>query len=102
MSELAIICTKDALQTKQDRDHAGELKQRDEKIDQLTQLSQELQAEIERLKAALAEQAAKNSKTPWRHVPASVTITPRDPTTNRPRQTLKPSSVQFGTKPGSN
>lgn len=101
VSELAVICTKDALQTKQDRDHASELKQRDEKIDQLTQLNQELQSEVDRLKAALAEQATKNTKTPWRPVPASVTLTPRDPT-NRPRQTLKPASVQFGTKPGAN
>jgi hypothetical protein len=98
--ELASICTKDVLVSKQERDHANEIKWRDEKIDELTRLNQELAAEIERLKAALAELSAKNSKPLWRPVPAATGI-PRDSTGNKSRQTLKPSNVQFGTKPGS-
>ena len=100
MTELASICTKDVLVSKQERDHANEIKWRDEKIDELTRLNQELTAEVERLKAALAELAAKGTKVPWRHVPASTGI-PRDSTGNKPRQTLKPTNVQFGSKPGS-
>lgn len=102
VTELASICTKDVLLSKQDRDQASELKMRDEKIEQLTRTNQDLQNEIDRLKASLAELAAKNTKTPWKPVPASVTITPRDPNANRSRQTLKPTSVQFGGKSGTN
>lgn len=102
VTELASICTKDVLQSKQERDQANELKIRDDKIDQLTRTNQDLQSEIDRLKANLAELAAKNTKTPWKPVPASVTITPRDPNANRPRQTLKTTSVQFGGKSGTN
>lgn len=102
VTELASICTKDVLLSKQERDQANELKIRDEKIEQLTRTTQDLQNEIDRLKANLAELSAKNTKTPWKPVPASVTITPRDPNANRPRQTLKPSSVQFGGKSGTN
>jgi hypothetical protein len=96
--ELATICTKDVLQTKQERDHAKEIQWRDEKIDELNRLNQELNGEIERLKAALSDQPIKTPKPQWRPVPASVPPAPRD--SNKPRQTLKPSSVQFGTKPG--
>jgi hypothetical protein len=97
--ELVSICTKDVLQSKQERDHANEIKWRDEKIDELTRLNRELNAEIERLKAALAELSAKNSKPLWRPVPAATGI-PRETNANKPRQTLKPASVQFGSKPG--
>lgn len=97
VAELATICTKDVLQSKQERDHASEIKWRDDKIQELTNTNQDLNAEIERLKAALAESAVKVTKPQWRPVPASVP-TPREPP--KSRQTLKPSSVQFGTKPG--
>jgi uncharacterized coiled-coil DUF342 family protein len=100
VNELATICTKDVLQTKQERDHASEIKRRDDKIDELTRLNQELNAEVERLKAALAELSAKSNKPVWRPVPASTSIAPRETTNNKSRQTLKPNSVQFGTKPG--
>ena len=96
--ELATICTKDVLVSKQDRDHANDIKWRDEKIDELTRVNQDLQSEIDRLKAALADQAAKG-KPQWRPVPAAVALTPRE-TNTKSRQTLKPSSVQFGGKPG--
>jgi len=100
VTELATICTKDIIQTNKDRDHANELRRRDEKIDELTRLNRELNAEIERLKAALTELSAKSNKPLWRPVPASVpTVTQRE-TNNKSRQTLKPSSVQFGGKPG--
>jgi hypothetical protein len=97
--ELATICTKDVLQSKQERDHAKELKWRDEKIDELNRLNQELNNEIERLKAALADQP-KSTKPQWRPVPATIPPPPTTKDSNKPRQTLKPSSVQFGTKPG--
>ncbi|CAF1234853.1 unnamed protein product [Rotaria sordida] len=98
VAELATICTKDVLQSKQERDNAYEIKWRDEKIEGLTQTNKELNDEIERLKAALAEQSLKNTKPQWRPVPAQMPTTPRDP--NKPRTTLKPANVQFGTKPG--
>jgi uncharacterized coiled-coil DUF342 family protein len=98
--ELATICTKDVLQTKQERDHANEIKWRDEKIDELTRFNQELNREIERLKAALNELSSKSNKPLWRPVPASNTIIPRETNNNKSRQTLKPNNVQFGTKPG--
>lgn len=100
VAELATICTKDALQTKQERDHANEIKWRDEKIEALTLTNKDLNEEIERLKAALlAEQAAKPVKPQWRPVPATMPVaTPREPA--KSRATLKPSNVQFGTKPG--
>ncbi|CAF3445330.1 unnamed protein product [Rotaria socialis] len=98
VAELATICTKDVLQSKQERDNAYEIKWRDEKIDGLTQTTKELNEEIERLKAALAEQSVKTTKPQWRPVPAAVPVTQRE--NNKPRTTLKPSNVQFGTKPG--
>ncbi|CAF1611161.1 unnamed protein product [Rotaria sp. Silwood1] len=98
VAELATICTKDVLQSKQERDHAYEIKWRDEKIDGLTITNKDLNIEIERLKAALAEQSSKPNKPVWRPVPTSVPVTPREP--NKPRNTLKPANVQFGTKPG--
>ncbi|CAF4742129.1 unnamed protein product, partial [Rotaria socialis] len=70
VAELATICTKDVLQSKQERDNAYEIKWRDEKIDGLTQTTKELNEEIERLKAALAEQSVKTTKPQWRPVPA--------------------------------
>ena len=97
--ELANICSKDALEMKQERDQGNEIRARDERIEEMKRFINELQAEIDRLKAALAEQAAKNTKTPWKPVPASVTITPREPSRQQ-RQTLKPTSVQFGGKSG--
>jgi len=100
VNELATICTKDVLQTKQERDHASEIKRRDDKIDELTRLNQELNAEVERLKAALAELPSKPNKPLWRPVPATTSIAPRESTNNKSRHTLKPNSVQFGTKPG--
>jgi len=102
VAELASICTKDVLQSKQERDHASELKTRDEKIAELTRKNQDLEAEIERLKAQIAELSKQPVKPLWRPVPASQPMTPKEPTntTNKARQTLKPSSVQFGTKPG--
>lgn len=104
VAELASICTKDVLQSKQERDHANELKWRDEKIDELTRLNQDLTAEIERLKAQIAELSKQPVKPLWRPVPASQPMAPKEPTTttttNKARQTLKPSSVQFGSKPG--
>lgn len=100
VAELATICTKDVLQSKQEREHASELKWRDDKIDELTRLNQDLNNEVDRLKAALAELSAKSTKPLWRPAPASTSITPKESTNNKSRQTLKPSSVQFGSKPG--
>ena len=101
VTELTTICTKDALELKQDRDSANEIKWRDEKIETLDRLNQELNSEIERLKAALAEQAAKQSiKSQWRPVPSSMPVSSRE--THKPRQTLKPANVQFGSKNGAN
>lgn len=97
VAELTTICTKDVLEAKQERDQTNELKAREEKIEQLKRIIDELEKEIERLKEALAEQSTKTTKTPWKPVPASIPITQREPA-NRPRQTLKPSSVQFGGK----
>jgi prefoldin subunit 5 len=98
--ELASICTKDVLQSKQERDHANEIKWRDEKIDELTRQNQALNAEIERLKAAIAELSAKSSKPLWRPVPASSGLPSREANANKTRQTLRPTNVQFGSKPG--
>lgn len=103
VAELASICTKDVLQSKQERDQAGEMKWRDEKIAELNDLVQNLNAEIDRLKATIAELSARPVKPIWRPVPASTPLTPRDSTTNKPRQTLKPGNVQLGGgKPGAN
>lgn len=102
VTELASICTKDVLQSKQERDQASELKWRDEKIAELNGLVQNLTAEIDRLKATIAELSNKPTKQIWRPVPASTTLTPREPPPSKPRQTLKPSSVQFGGKPNAN
>ncbi|CAF4905581.1 unnamed protein product, partial [Rotaria magnacalcarata] len=77
VAELATICTKDVLQSKQERDNAYEIKWRDEKIDGLTQSTKDLNEEIERLKAALAEQSVKPTKPQWRPVPATVPVTQR-------------------------
>ena len=96
VTELAAICTKDVLQSKQDREHINELKWRDEKIERLTQMNQELNEEVERLRATLADQSAK--KAPWRPAAASGSIPTREP--SRTRQTLKPANVQFASKPG--
>ena len=96
VTELASICTKDVLQSKQERDQASEIKWRDEKIVELNELVQNLNAEIDRLKATIAELSAKSSKPVWRPVPATTPLTPRDSPSNKPRQTLRPSNVQFG------
>lgn len=100
VTELASICTKDVLQSKQERDQANEIKWRDEKIDELNGLVQSLNAEIDRLKATIADLSSKGAKPIWRPVPASTPLTPREQASNKSRQTLKPSSVQFGGKPG--
>ncbi|CAF2010314.1 unnamed protein product [Rotaria magnacalcarata] len=105
VTELSQICTKDALQSKLDRDHANEIRMRDIKIAELNQLNRELEDEIARLKAAspppppsTAERpTVKPVKPQWRQVPTSVALAPRE--TTKTRQTLKPVSVQFGTKP---
>ena len=102
VTELASICTKDVLQSKQERDQANEIKWRDEKIAELNGLVQNLNAEIDRLKATIAELSTKGTKQIWRPVPATTTLTPREPASNKSRQTLKPASVQFGGKPSAN
>ncbi|CAF1074980.1 unnamed protein product [Adineta steineri] len=93
VTELAKICTKDVLEANKDRDHANDIRKRDERIDELTHINKELNEEIERLKATI--EAGK--KPAWRPVPASIPAA-RDPGKNR--QVLKPSSIQPGTKPG--
>lgn len=103
VTELSKLCTKDVLQSKVELDQTHELRVRDIKIDELRRMNQELQTELDRLKSkpVPSSEQAKPSKPQWRHVPASVPITPREK--NKPsRQTLKPVSVQFGTKPGTN
>ncbi|CAF3616040.1 unnamed protein product [Rotaria socialis] len=106
VTELSQICTKDALQLNLERDRANEIRMRDIKIDELNQLNRELEDEIKRLKAAspppppppTAERSTvKSVKPQWRQVPTSVAVTSRE--TTKTRQTLKPVSVQFGTKP---
>ena len=102
VAELATICTRDALESKQDRDHLQEMKIREEKIDQLTQQNRALQAELDRLRASMAEQTT--SKTTGNRVlhhpiPAAAPVTTRDNTQRR--KSLKPASVQFfGSKSG--
>lgn len=103
--ELATICTKDVIQSKLERDQTNEIRLRDMKIDELNQLNRSLQSEIDRLKALAAEVAAAPKSNPvvkpqWRPVPSAVAVTPKEKVKNR--QTLKPISVQFGTKPGGN
>lgn len=99
VKELATICTKDVIQSKLERDHANEIRIRDIKIDELNRLNRELQAEIDRLKSRSTSPAEhKPIKPQWRPVPSSVPIKPREKT--KTRQTLKPISVQFDSKPG--
>jgi hypothetical protein len=103
--ELSTICTKDVVQSKLERDRANEIRIRDLKIDELNRINRDLQAEIDRLKARSAspteQSMIKSNKPQWRPVPASVPIkTPNEK--NKPRQTLKPISVQFDAKPGAN
>lgn len=102
MKELATICTKDVIQSKLERDHAGELRMRDLKIDELNRLNRDLQAEIDRLKARspspTEQTVVRPTKPQWRPVPPVMPIKAREKT--KVRQTLKPISVQFDTKPG--
>lgn len=106
VSELSQICTKDSIQAKSDRDQANEIRQRDLKIDELNRLNRDLREEIERLKQSrqptpappIEQSTNKPSKPQWRPVPAS--ITPREKP--KARQALKPASVQFSAKPGTN
>lgn len=103
VTELATICTKDLLQARSDRDHAHEIHLRDVKIDELNQLNRALQAELDRLKgrsASPSEQSNVKSKPQWRPVPAAVPIKAREKP--KARQTLKPISVQFDSKTGTN
>lgn len=104
VTELSRICTKDVLQSKLERDQANEIRLRDIKIDQLNRLNRDLQAEIDRLKARSTSptehSVIRPTKPQWRPVPSSVPIKPREKT--KARQTLKPISVQFDTKPGAN
>ena len=106
--ELALICSKDVLQTKLEHDHANALRLRDIKIEELQQKNRDLQAEIERLKsltvemptvpAAATAAAPKSPRIQLRPiVPAPAPVAAREK--NKGRQTLKPISVQFGTKP---
>jgi hypothetical protein len=102
VAELSTICTKDVLQSKLERDQANEIRIRDVKIDELNRINRDLQAEIDRLKATSPssndQSTAKPAKPQWRPVPATVVTREKKST----RQTLKPMSVQFGTKPGAN
>ena len=101
VTELSSICTKDVIQGKLERDQANEIRLRDIKIDELNRLNQQLQAEIDRLKSASpTEQSPVKPKPQWHQVPASMPAKPREK--QKSRQTLKPISVQFGTKPGAN
>lgn len=102
VQELAAICTKDVLQSKLERDQANEIRLRDIRIEELNQLNRSLQEEIDRLKSKAAEPVSPKPtptvKPQWRPVPSAVSVTPREK--QKSRQTLKPISVQFGTKPG--
>ena len=99
VTELATICTKDVLQSKLERDQANEIRLRDIRIDELYRLNQQLQAEIDRLRAGSpSEHSSVKGKIPWRPVPSSVPVKAREKP--KTRQTLKPISVQFDTKPG--
>jgi hypothetical protein len=103
VTELSAICTKDVVQSKLERDQANEIRIRDIKIDELNRLNRQLQAEIDRLKAGSpspSEQSTVKSKPQWRPVPASIPVKPREK--SKSRQTLKPISVQFDTKHGTN
>ncbi|CAF3395621.1 unnamed protein product [Rotaria sp. Silwood1] len=104
VTELARICTKDALQSKLERDQAYEIRIRDIKIDELNRLNRQLQDEIDRLKSrstpSIEQPTVKPNKPQWHPVPSSVAITSREK--SKTRHTLKPVSVQFGTKPGAN
>jgi hypothetical protein len=101
VTELSTICTKDVLQSKFERDQANEIRIRDVKIEELNRMNRDLQAEIDRLKAVTTsneQPTGKPTKPQWRPVPAAGVTREKKPT----RQTLKPMSVQFGSKPGSN
>ncbi len=101
VKELSTICTKDVVQSKLERDQTNEIRLRDIKIDELNHLNKQLQAEIDRLKASSpTEHSMVKPKPQWRPVPASIPVKPREKT--KSRQTLKPISVQFDTKPGAN
>jgi hypothetical protein len=106
VTELSRICTKDVLQSKLERDQTNDIRIRDIKIDELGRLNKDLQTEIDRLKAGASGASPTERVLPkpikpiWRPVPPSNTVTPREKT--KSRQTLKPISVQFGTKPGAN
>ncbi|CAF0784028.1 unnamed protein product [Rotaria sordida] len=104
VTELSRICTNDVLQSKLERDQAHEIRIRDIKIDELNRLNQELHDEIDRLKSratsSIEQSTVKPNKSQYRPLPTSVAVTQREKP--KPRQTLKPVSVQFGTKPGVN
>ncbi|UJR09850.1 hypothetical protein I4U23_014074 [Adineta vaga] len=94
VTELATICAKDALQLKQDREYANDIKLRDDKINRLTSLNDELTAENKHLKTTIEAK----EKVPWHPTNTSIPVERRDP--GRPREVLKPANVQPGTKPG--
>ena len=97
------MCTKDGLQSKAERDQTNDIRLRDIQISELNLLNQSLQAEINRLKATdTGAAAAKTSKPQWRPVPSTVAGGPAAREKTKGRQTLKPISVQFGTKPAAN
>ncbi|CAF2803795.1 unnamed protein product [Rotaria sp. Silwood2] len=102
VTELSRICTKDALQSKLERDQTHEIRIRDIKIDELNRLNRELQDEIDRLKSrstpSVEQPTVKSNKPQWQPITSSVAVTSREKT--KTRQTLKPVSVQFSTKPG--
>ncbi|CAF1275112.1 unnamed protein product, partial [Didymodactylos carnosus] len=102
VTELAAICTKDVLQSKQEQDQLNEIKWRDLKIEELDHLNKELQVELDRLRS-LANNSDQDAnkmvkKKEWK--PPSMVATPRDASKQKTRETLKPSRVEFGSKPG--
>jgi hypothetical protein len=114
VTELSAICTKDVLQSKLARDQAHEIRIRDIKIDELNRVNRDLRAEIDRLKIKSPAPAPAPAPAPppahiehpivRHHKPVSRPIPPvvavaASREKSKHRQTLKPISVQFGTKP---
>ncbi|CAF0769103.1 unnamed protein product [Didymodactylos carnosus] len=101
VTELSAICSKDVLQPKIEQDNLNEIKWRDLKIDELDRMNKDLRAELERIKSSANSIEDTNKsvkKKEWK--PPVLVVTPRDPSKQRNRETLKPSRVEFGTKPG--
>jgi len=112
VTELSAICTKDVVQSKLARDQAHEIRIRDIKIDELNRLNRDLRAEIDRLKikspapapppapahAHIEHPIVRHNKPVTRPIPPVVAVA-ASREKSKHRQTLKPISVQFGTKP---